>query len=318
MGMTRASLPVLAMTMVLGVGFGALGTMLAGGDARRCRQADRPALETRIAELEAELARRPAASASPVMSVPAMASRDGLGRYADAQGPGGLPNRPDANRPDADQMLKDLLTLAWNDRRSFREKLGDFIEEHPGRDGIAIASKGVFDLGDNRDVLPDRALESLYLDQQDPALRRVLAQVASMRGDNGLIELHVAEAASGLRSNLPAERQQALVELSRTRHVAAADLAAPLLRDPDTGVVLDALLALRATGNQRHVRLVEGLLDHPDASVSWLARDVVADLQMLSEQARARVADNELAAELPPLPLPPATGPSHCSPATAG
>jgi len=315
MGTTRASLPVLAMTMALGVGFGVLGTMLAGGDARQCRQADGPVLEARVEELEAELARRLAAFASPVVSVPAAAPRDGLGRYADARGPYGFPDRPDANRPDADQLLKDLLTLAWNDRRSFPEKLDDFLAEHPGRDGIAIASKGVFDLGDNRDVLPDGALESLYLEQQDPALKRVLAQVASMRGDNSLIELHIAQAAAGLRSNAPAERQQALVELSRTRHVAAADLAAPLLRDPDTGVVLDALLALRATGNQRHVRLVERLLDHPDASVSWLAMDVVTDLQMLSDQARTRIADNELAAELPPLPLPPAAGSSRCGPA---
>ena len=312
MGMTRASLPALATTAALGVGLGILGTMLAGGDARRCRQADGPALEARIAELEAELARRPAASAPPAASVPASSSRRPPGRYADAQGPDGSPNRPDAGRPDADLLLKDLLTLAWNDRRGFREKLDDFIAEHPGRDGIAIASKGVFDLGDNRDVLPDHALQSLYLDQQDADFKRVLAQVASMRGDNSLIELHVAEAAAGLRSDLPAERQRALVELARTRHVAAADLAAPLLRDPDTGVVLDALLALRATGNQRHVRFVEALLDHPDASVSWLARDVVNDLQVLSDRARTRVADNELVAELPPLPMPSAIAPSHC------
>ncbi|TWT19074.1 hypothetical protein FQY83_11935 [Luteimonas marina] len=310
MGTPRASLPALALTAALGVGFGVLGTRLADGDARQCPQADGPVLEARIGEREAERARRPAAFASPAVSVPAAAPRDGLGRYADAQGPYGF-----QNRPDADQLLKDLLTLAWNDRRSFAEKLDDFLAEHPGRDGIAIASKGVFDLGDNRDVLSDSALESLYLDQQDPALKRVLAQVASMRGDNGLIELHIAQAAAGLRSNVPAERQQALVELSRTRHVAAADLAAPLLRDPDTGVVLDALLALRATGNQRHVRLAERLLDHPDESVRWLAMDVVTDLQMLSDQARTRIADNELAAELPPLPLPPAAGPSRCSPA---
>jgi|GEM_PF-708974 len=315
MGTIRASLPVLALTAALGLGFGVLGTMLAGGDARQCPQAGGPALEARIAELEAELARRPAALASPAASLSAAAPRGRFGRYADARGPDGLPNRPDADRPDADQLLKDLLTLAWNDRRDFPEKLDDFLAEHPGRDGIAIASKGVFDLGDNRDVLPDDALESLYLEQQDPDLKRVLAQVASMRGDNSLIELHVVQAAAGLGSNAPAERQQALVELSRTRHVAAADLAAPLLRDSDTGVVLDALLALRATGNQRHVRLIERLLDHPDESVSWLAMDVVTDLQRLSDQARTRIADNELAAELPPLPLPPATGSSRCGPA---
>src|SRR5690606_18169140 len=106
--------------------------------------------------------------------------------------------------------------------------------------------------------------------------------------------------------------QQALVALARTRHVAAADLAAPLLGDRDTGVVLDALLALRATGNQRHVRLAEGLREHPDESVRWLANDVADELRILSEHARTRIHDDELAAELPPLPLPPAAGPAQC------
>ena len=104
------------------------------------------------------------------------------------------------------------------------------------------------------------------------------------------------------------------MELARTRHASAADEAAPLLRDRDTGVVLDALLALRATGNQRHVRPVEALLAHPDDSVSWLARDVAEELRMLSGQARTRIAEHELAAELPPLPMATAQTAAGCAP----
>ena len=58
--------------------------------------------------------------------------------------------------------------------------------------------------------------------KRDPEFRRVLAQVASLRGDNTLIELHAAEAATGLHAATPAERQQALTALSRLLHVAAA------------------------------------------------------------------------------------------------
>src|SRR5690606_9765042 len=272
-------------------------------------------LAARIAELEAELELRPAASAPPAT----VSAVDGAGRGAHAAGGRQQQARPLAIAPpaDVDQQLKDLLTLAWNDRRGMREKLDDFIAAHPGSEGVAVASKGVYELAGNRDVLPDAALAELYLEQQDPAFKRVLAQVASTRGDNSLIELHIAEAAAGLHGATPAERQQALVELARSRHVAAADRAAPLLRDRDTGVVLDALLALRSTGNQRHVGAVEALRDHPDESVRWLAADVGRDLRMLSSEARTRIDDGELAAELPPLPLAPVAGHAGCA-ATTG
>jgi len=311
MAMFRASLPALAIAAVLGLGAGALALVLAGGNARQCGAGDASALAARVAELEAELARRPAGSGLQAAAPARGSAGQGAARAAGGrqQQVGPLAVAPP---PDVDQQLKDLLTLAWNDRRGMREKLDDFLARHPGSEGVAIASKGVFELADNRDVLPDTALAELYLEQEDPAFKRVLAQVASTRGDNSLIELHIAEAAAGLHGATPADRQQALVELARSRHVAAADRAAPLLRDRDTGVVLDALLALRATGNQRHVAMVEGLLDHPDESVRWLAADVGRELRMLSNEARTRIDEGELAAELPPLPLAPLAGQPRC------
>jgi hypothetical protein len=203
--------------------------------------------------------------------------------------------------PSVDQAIKDLLTLAHGDPRNFHEKVNDFLAENPGRDGVAIASKGVFDLVDNRDLLSDEALEAIYQDQQDPEFRRVLAQVASMRGDNSLLEQQVAEAQTQLKSSNPADKQKALIELGKTRYAGAANAIVPLLQDNDIGVKLDALLALRYTGNQTHLRHVEALVDHPNESVSWLAKDVVNNLQQLSDIARTRVVSNEIAAELPPI-----------------
>ncbi len=298
MALTRASLPALAVAAALGAGAGALTMTLAGGDARQCLQG--AAATTDAASAQARPEPAAVAFASPD------ATPAGTRRAVPAGGREAGAAVATAAPPDVDRMLRDLLTLAWNDRRDMRAKLEDFLVEHPGPEGIAIASRGVFDLAGNRDVLPGTALAELYLEQDDPAFRRVLAQVASLRGDNRLIELHVAEAGAGLRSTVAADRQRALVDLARTRHVAAADLAAPLLADRDTGVVLDALLALRATGNQRHLAQVQDLLQHPDEAVRWLARDVATDLRRLSDQARTRIADSELSAELPPLPLPPA------------
>jgi hypothetical protein len=202
---------------------------------------------------------------------------------------------------DVEQVLKDLATLSYGDSRSFTEKVNDFLSDNPGSESVAIVSKSVFDLAENKDVLSNQALGSIYAEHEDRGLRRVVAQVASMRGDNSLVEMQIMEMQSGLASAQASERQKALVELAKTRYAGAADLAVPLLQDDDIGVKLDALLTLRATGNQSHLRFVTRLVNHPDESVSWLAKDVVNKLQMLSDMARTRVMANDVVAELPPI-----------------
>lgn len=205
----------------------------------------------------------------------------------------------EAPDPHADQVLKDLMTLFVGDPRSFSEKINEFIASSPSKENIAIASKSIFNLADNRDVLPDHSLQSIYHDQTDTDLKRVVAQVASLRGDNSLIDMQITETQTSLKSTNPLEKQKALVELAKTRYAGAANVIAPLLQDKDIGVKLDALLALRATGNQSHIRLVEELANHPNDSVSWLANDVINSLQNLSDMARTRLASNDIIAELP-------------------
>lgn len=205
---------------------------------------------------------------------------------------------------DGQQVLKDLSTTSDRDPRSFSEKVIDLLAANPSRENIAIASQGMMEMANNTERLPGHALQSLYQNQSTPELKRIAAQVMSMRGDNSLMDKQINEARAGLRSQTPAERQKTLVELAKTRYAGAADVIAPLLQDTDTGVKLDALLALRATGNQSHVHLIEGLLNHPDPAVSWLANDVANNLQNLSDKARTRVASTDIAAELPVMMAP--------------
>jgi len=200
---------------------------------------------------------------------------------------------------DNQQQLKDLGTRSDRDPRSFSEKANDLLAGNSSKESIAIVSKSVFDMAENREILPDYELESLYQNQSDPDLQRVIAQVMSTRGDNSLLEKQIAKTQASLRSDNPAERQQALVELGKTRYASAADAIMPMLQDGDTGVKLDALLALRATGNQSHIRQIESLANHPDPAVSWLAKDVINNLQNLSERARTQLASADIVAELP-------------------
>ncbi|WP_331353420.1 HEAT repeat domain-containing protein [Cellvibrio sp. UBA7671] len=202
---------------------------------------------------------------------------------------------------DIEQIRKDLSTRFIGDPRSFGEKLRDFVAENTHPQTIAIACKVVADLAENPDTLTNQELDSLYRNQTNPELKRVLAQVLSLRGDNNLMHMLVAEAQPGLRSTNPAVRRQTLNDLAKTHYAGAAAAIVPLVQDSDTSVILDALLALRATGNESHIPSAENLLSHPDQSVSWLANDVINHLQNLSTKARTKLTSADVAAELPPL-----------------
>lgn len=202
---------------------------------------------------------------------------------------------------DIEQIRKDLSTRFIGDPRTFGEKLRDFVAENSHQQTIAIACKVVADLAENPDTLTNPELDSLYRNQTNTELKRVLAQVLSLRGDNSLMEKLVADAQASLISTDPTERRKVLVELAKTHYAGAANAIAPLLQDSDTSVQLDALLALRATGNESHIRHLENLVNHPAQSVSWLANDAIAQLQNLSSKARTRLNMADIVAELPLL-----------------
>lgn len=271
------------------------------------------ALESRILDLEALLAQKEEeladarffsagafnAAATPVQAQSAATKKQATAAATNAQPAQAETEVATSTAPDNQQLLRDLGTLSDRDPRSFSDKANELLAGNSSKESVAIVSKSVFDLADNRDILPDYELESLYQNQSDPDLQRVIAQVMSTRGDNSLLEKQIVKTQASLRSDDPAVRQQALVELGKTRYASAANAIMPLLQDSDTGVKLDALLALRATGNQSHVRQVEALVNHPDPSVSWLAKDVVNSLQNLSERARTQLANADIVAELP-------------------
>ncbi len=200
---------------------------------------------------------------------------------------------------DDQKILRELGTVSDSDPRSLSEKINDLLNANPEPQTVAIVGHGLVEMAGNTEQVPDYALESLYQSQHNPELKRVAAQVLSMRGDNRLMDKQVSDAQARLTSSSPAEKQKALIELAKTRYAGAANVIAPLLKDNDTGVKLDALLALKATGNQSHLHLVEGLVNHPDPSVSWLAKDVADTLQNLSDKARTRIASSDIVAELP-------------------
>ncbi len=237
-------------------------------------------LDTNIIELEAKLAQQEQARANAI-------------RMA---GPGA------ASSP-VDRQIKDLSTHFVGDSRNLAEKLRDFIAEHTSAQNLAIACKVVADLAENPDALGDAQLIWLYGTQTDTNLKRVIAQVLSKRGDNQLLDAYVAQWKTSLADTNPAERRKALGELAKTRYAASADLIVPLLADTDTSVLLDALLALRVTGNERHLPPLEKLQQSSDESVRWMASDARNNLELLSKKARMRVNSADIAAELPAITL---------------
>jgi hypothetical protein len=197
--------------------------------------------------------------------------------------------------------LKDLETVSDNDPRPFGDKLKDFLAGDVDSEKVAIASRGIVDMASDRDNLPDYALQSIYNRQVDPDLKRVIAQVLAQRGNSFLLDSQIAEAQAHLKSDQPQDRQAALNELAKTRSVKAVDAIAPYLLDPNTDVKLDALQALRDTGNQKHIGLLQTLVNDPDPAVSALATDVRAQLKNLSSSARTTISKSDIEATLPPL-----------------
>ena len=202
---------------------------------------------------------------------------------------------------DSQQILRDLSTKSERDSRSFSTKVNELLAMNPSPENVAIVSQGVVGIADNPDLLPDHELEVLYQSQTNPEVKRVAAQVLSMRGDNTLIEKQISGADKALHSENAAERQQAVMELAKTRYAGAANAVAPLLQDSNIDVKMNALLALKATGNQSHIHLVESLAHSSDPNISWLANDVINSLQNLSDKARTRVTSSDAVAELPIL-----------------
>jgi hypothetical protein len=202
------------------------------------------------------------------------------------------------------QTLKDFETDLFNEPSSFIEKFNQLLSGAPTKGKIAVASKAIFDMADDRENLPDYALHSIYSNQSDPDLKRVTAQVLSLRGDNVLLDDQIADAQARLRSEQPSDRQDALQSLARTNNSKAVNAIAPLLHDSDTDVKLEALTALSATGNQTHVGLVEMLLKDPDPAVSSLASNVISHLKNLSDSARTSLSSEDIAAELPQMENP--------------
>jgi hypothetical protein len=231
-----------------------------------------------------------------------IALEDKIRALEQAQRPMQTPADEAANHAlDIEQIRKDLSTRFIGDPRSFGEKLRDFVAENSLSQTIPIVCKVVADLAENPDTLTNPELKSLYQNQPNPELKRVLAQVLSLRGDNHLLDQLVAESQAALGNENPAARRQALNDLAKNHYAGAANLVVPVLQDNDLSVVLDALLALRATGNESHIRHVENLVNHPDQSVSWLANDAINHLQNLSTKARTRVTSADIAAQLPPI-----------------
>ena len=206
-----------------------------------------------------------------------------------------------ANTGNTIQTLRNLEISPVDDSRSFVERINDLLSGNPTRETISIAIKGIFDMARDREHLPDETLQALYNTQTDPDLKRVVAQVLSQRGNDTLLDDQVSKAQAKLKSAQPRDRQDALDQLAKLHNAKAADAIVPLLRDPDTDVKLDALLALRNNGNAMHVGFVELMRNDPSPAVRSLANDVASDLKDLSGSARTSMSTSDIEAGLPPL-----------------
>jgi hypothetical protein len=192
------------------------------------------------------------------------------------------------------QTLDQLRNLASTNPSEASAMLRALVEKNRNNENSRVVARGIYDLSKDPESLPNDLLTSIYSNQTDQDVKRISAQVLAQRGDNSLLEKYIAEGASQITHQDPAERSAALYALSKTGSKLAATAIQPLLHDPDTSVRMDALLALRSTGNQSHLSGVKQLLNDPDENVRDLARDVIDNLSSLSENAHTKVTDADI------------------------
>jgi HEAT repeat protein len=202
------------------------------------------------------------------------------------------------------QILKDLENDSEGDPRSYAEKLQELLANSGTDEAAAIASRFILEKARDQEGLPDYSLQALYTSQSNPDLKRVIAQVLSQRGNDSLLNSYIAETQGRLASSQPTDRLEALSRLGKLHSTRAVNAIAPFLQDSDTTVRLAALFALRDSGNQQQVGLVENMIHDPDPSVSTLADSVANSLRNLSSRAHTSYSRSDIEAELPPIANP--------------
>lgn len=252
------------------------------------------ALQASLKEQSDELKKTEPHSRDPVKENPASGNDEKVSSEQAAPG----------NAIGSIQILKELEADSATDARSSAEKLQELLADNPTEEEVAIACRFIFNKAADSRGLPDYALQAIYASQTNPDLKRVIAQVLSQRGNDSLLNDQVAEAQATLKSANPKVRLDALNQLGKIHSVRAVDAIAPFLQDSDSTVRVAALFALRDSGNQRHVNLVEPMTSDPDPSVSTLAANVVSTLRNLSSSARTGYSRSDIEAELPPIANP--------------
>jgi hypothetical protein len=202
------------------------------------------------------------------------------------------------------QILKDLENSSESDPRSYAQKLQELLSDSGTDEAAAIASRFILEKARDQDGLPDHSLQALYSSQSNPDLKRVIAQVLSQRGNDALLNSYIAETQARLESPQSPDRLDALSRLGKLHSTRAVNAIAPFLQDSDPTMRLAALFALRDSGNQQHVGLVENMIHDPDPSVSTLADSVVNSLKNLSSTAHTSYSRSDIEGELPPIANP--------------
>jgi hypothetical protein len=210
--------------------------------------------------------------------------------------------KPGAGLSPAEQMVRELSTRYVDDSRSFAQKLMDYLRENNGQDALAIASFTLFEMADNQVNLTNDELDQLYVSDAPRAFHRLVAQILAYRGDTRQLDEFTASLSEGIDTLSANDRRSRLTALGKTRYAGAADIIATQLTHPEAEVVIDALLALTITGNERHLPAVQALAHHENDTVRYLVDEAVAELTTLSSRARIRLKREDIGNELLPLP----------------
>ncbi|MDO6684130.1 MULTISPECIES: HEAT repeat domain-containing protein [unclassified Agarivorans] len=200
----------------------------------------------------------------------------------------------------ASDTVAALRQLASDSPFDVEEQINTLLLSKQAND-LAALSRLIYEWRQEPQSLPDYLVTTIYDNGHNDNLRRISAQVLAQRGDYSLLEDYVAEQSEAINSNQDHQRSQALYALSQTNNYLAVPLIQPLLNDPSASIRVDALMALRATGNGTHAAIAQELVGDSNQQISALAKEVVNLLNQLPDDARQRVSQDDIKQNTPEL-----------------
>jgi hypothetical protein len=173
------------------------------------------------------------------------------------------------------QKIQALRLLAYIAPTEAAEILGELITEaKTNPSATALVAHGMVGLSQSKDYLSNENLKTIFT-LNDPNAQKISALILEDRGDDSLVRQYMETKSAGLGSQNPADRINALEDITSAGFFSAVPYVVKSLSDSDPQVKLGALELLSQFGTNNNIVSVEPLLTDGNSDVKQAAQQTM-------------------------------------------